>query len=244
MKENNIKDKFKNFLKFIKELNKTPRGKALLFFGVYFIFFLALAILARVGGGSSRPINNNLASNYNSVLLQNINSNNYEFIYTIFIDDNNYIYKGSKKDNEETFVLNDVVKFYRKDDIFYKEENGNFIKSDNPYLFSDFVDILSINKLMEDATYVSKTDYESGEISYNFLLATESIVLKTENINIDIDSLPNDFIISTNKDGEVAKLEFNLDNYGKFKNICNNQFRIKLEYFNYGKVKEISGFQY
>ena len=36
------KSKFKNIVKFILDLRKTERGKAILFLGFYFVFFLVL----------------------------------------------------------------------------------------------------------------------------------------------------------------------------------------------------------
>ena len=42
-KSNESRDKVMAFL-------KTPRGKAVLFFGIYFIFFIGLAIFSRVAG--------------------------------------------------------------------------------------------------------------------------------------------------------------------------------------------------
>ena len=42
-------DKIKKFWKLIKELNSTPRGKAVLFFGFYAIFFIVLFIIMAIG---------------------------------------------------------------------------------------------------------------------------------------------------------------------------------------------------
>ena len=39
-----IKEVVKKIIEIIKELKKTPKGRAILFFGFYFIFFLTLAI--------------------------------------------------------------------------------------------------------------------------------------------------------------------------------------------------------
>ena len=39
---------FSNIFKLIKELRKTPRGKGILFFAFYFVFFLVLSIMLRI----------------------------------------------------------------------------------------------------------------------------------------------------------------------------------------------------
>ena len=39
--------KFKSFFKYIKSNSKTPRGKAIAFFGFYFIFFIVVIMMVR-----------------------------------------------------------------------------------------------------------------------------------------------------------------------------------------------------
>ena len=41
--------KMKELFKNIKELSKTTKGKAILFFGFYFVFFIIIMIIARFG---------------------------------------------------------------------------------------------------------------------------------------------------------------------------------------------------
>ena len=42
--------KIKGFIKYIKELTKTEKGRRILFFGGYFFFFLILVVISRIGG--------------------------------------------------------------------------------------------------------------------------------------------------------------------------------------------------
>ena len=43
----------KKVIDIFKELKKTPRGKSILFFGGYLIFFVVLMVLVRVSGNNN-----------------------------------------------------------------------------------------------------------------------------------------------------------------------------------------------
>ena len=59
----------KKVINFIKELRKKPYGKAVIFFSVYFLLFLGLAIFSRVSPNNSRNTNIRI---YNAVTNEEI----------------------------------------------------------------------------------------------------------------------------------------------------------------------------
>ena len=69
-------------MKGILDLRKTPRGRAILFFGAYFFFFLLLIIMMRF---SNRTSNYNYGDNKNKneVSFDSITNNNYAFTYNV-----------------------------------------------------------------------------------------------------------------------------------------------------------------
>ena len=80
-KKNNKKDSE------LKELMSTPRGKAIVFFGAYLIFFIIIAVSARSGGGNSSPLDRVYETgDEKSFSMANIESNNYKYNYKIMID--------------------------------------------------------------------------------------------------------------------------------------------------------------
>ena len=86
----------------IKELMKTPRGRAILFFGAYLLFFLFIAIFARTGGTS------NINKKYESgspldFSLNGIEKSNYKFKYEVNIDGVISKYEGSSTVNNWLF---------------------------------------------------------------------------------------------------------------------------------------------
>ena len=72
----------KKFIKLIKELKKTPRGKGILFFGFYLVFFLIIAIVARLA--PARPnITDNNKEDEDIISIREINGYNYYYEYNI-----------------------------------------------------------------------------------------------------------------------------------------------------------------
>jgi len=242
--KNNSKSKsdIQQVIKTFKQLSSTKRGRAILFFGMYIIFFLVLAVVARIGGVKDMIGTGYEKGNYNTFSIDNITSNNYHFRYTVVIDDKNYVYEGDRYQDSEVFTFRDHFsdkQFYKNKSDFYLKVNDLYIKNENPYVYYDFMDITTISKIMENSYFVSKTDYESGKHIYNFQLLTSAIVSYLENSSIDIEEIPNDVIFSTDSNGSINKIEFNLASYGKYKGISSDIFTIVLEYDHCGEIDEI-----
>lgn len=231
-----VKENIKKVVSVIKKLRKTEKGKAILFFGFYFFFFLFIAIIARINPGynGTSDVNNETSSNISFSLIEQAN---YSFNYSINVDGVIYNYIGNRNNNSELFTLNGV-NYYKIDDDYYTNASGNWLMTQNPYVFKEFLNIDKINSVFGNATLVSKTEYETGEISYSYKILSASIIEKLEGIPIDIEEIPNDVILST-RDGEINKIQLVLNSYGIYKKICNNTFTITLDYSNFGKVSEI-----
>lgn len=235
----NIGKNISEIIKKIKEMKKTSKGRAILFFGFYFIFFLGIAILARMGPRNNNYVdNNNSGSNNNSLGISLIEQGNYKFNYNINIDGINYNYVGDKSNNSELFTVNGVG-YYKNNDTYYTNASGNWLMSEDPYLFKDFLDIKKIDSVFSGATFISKTEYETGEVTYSYKILSANIVSELEGINIDIEEIPNEIMFTTNSNGDIYKIGIVLDSYGKYKKICNNTFTITIDYSDFGKVNEI-----
>lgn len=228
---NNIKD-------FFKDIKSSPRKQALAFFGFYLIFFIILSLLAR------RPIKTN---NYNETnkkypfSLINILNKNYDYTYTITIDDMKNIYKGQKYNENEHFYYNE--KEFLKINNNYYENNPIWIKIENPNEYSKFMDIEVINNIIEKGMYESKTTYESGKTIYNFLISSNTLNEMINNINTDYLEEPNKFQIITDDKNNVNKIVYNLSSYCLVNNICQKSLNIELSYENFGEVEEINNIE-
>lgn len=226
----------------LKELMSTPRGKAVVFFGAYVVFFFVIAILARTGGGSSGNGTNKVYETGSEAQfsLANVESKNYKFNYEIVIDGTTNIYSGSRTVDNSLFKHNDLVEYYFNGNVYFTNSNGVWINATNPYIYSEFLDIDNIGKLIERSTYISKTTYESGKEVFHFNISSATISKLFENVDIDIEEIPNEIIISTDENNYVDEVKFTLDSYCKAKSLCVNNMSIKLNYERYGEIEEIT----
>lgn len=232
----------KKFTSIIKDLLKTPRGRGILFFVAYFFFFLAVILLVRFGNrGSVIGSDLEYTKKYN-FLTSNITSNNYNFSYEVMIDSSTITYQGSRYKNTELFNVNDgisVSEFYRDGDSYLTNNGQLWLKCDNPYQYYQFMDIDNILNIVESATYISNTNYESGKSVYNFQIATATITKLFEDLDVDVDEVPNELVVITDEDGYVNEVKFILDSYCKVKSACTSSMNINLKYENFGSVEEI-----
>lgn len=222
-------EKFMEFL-------KTPRGKACLFFGFYLIFFLILIFMFRGGSSSTKTYNNN--ANNLPFLISNVENGNYHFKYTYNIDDKIYIYEGDKDGIKELFEYN-KDKYYREDEEFLSNKQNIWTKVENPYIIKEFIEFNVIKTIANKATYISKTEYESGMTVYSYKIGTTTLVKLLEKTKIDLDDPVNKIIFKTDENSEVYNIKYDLSSYCKYKKIAKNSCTIELEYSKFGKIKEI-----
>jgi len=223
----------------VKEFLGTPQGKPALFFGFYFIFFLVLIILVRTNSSSNNSVINTDSSVDLPFSLTKIENGNYHFSYSFNIDSNVYLYEGDKSDYKELFSFNNI-KYYRSDSIFLSNVDNKWIKVDNPYILSDFIDINNISSILKNSTYVSKTDYDSGMVVYDYRVSTPTLVKILNNDYIDLDDAVNEIIVKVDENNDVSTIIFNFSSYGLYSKIAFDQLDIELNYSNYGNVNDIS----
>lgn len=235
MEENNNKQKnnFHDFMNFAK----TPKGKALVFFGAYFIFFVVLAILAH-SMGSGDVIGSNIKLNPYSYQVDSILKGNYHFSYQYLIDGVSTTYQGDA--NQGVSLFNDgVTNYYQKDDLFMKFQDGIWVKTENPYPLSMLLDISKLENVINQATYISKTELATGEKELTFQISTTTLVKLFENIDIDLDDPVNTIVLITDSSSEVVEIDYDVSSYAKYKGLATDQFQMKLSYSKFGEIEEL-----
>lgn len=233
--------KKKNYFKLVtdkvKELKKTERGRGILFFSAYFVFFVFLFILFRVGGESTR-----LSEDYeygdSIYLIDKVAAENYRFTYNIYIDNEVITYEGKKAGNKELFNFLGVD-YYRVGDSYFDYYDNNWIIATNPYVFQEFLDFSKLVQIISDATYISKTEFDSGITLFTYQISSNSLIKKIENLDTDILEVPNSIGFFTDENLYLNRIELDLSSYGKFKGICTSNFKITLEYYDFGKIENI-----
>lgn len=229
----------KKIVEKIKELNKTSKGKAILFFAFYLCFFLIVILISRFSTRTPfsrtedyEPGNENVTFHIDDIL-----KSNYIYSYAVTLDGVKSEYYGQKYDDTEMFEFNGR-QYYRNGNDFYVR-NTLWTKAVNPYLFPEFFDINNISKLMDVATYQSKTSYEDGKKAYNFLLSSNSINQLLKNINSDFLEEPNTVTLEIDDERNVNKIEFNLGSYCTLNKLCKSSLKIEIEYDMFGEVTKI-----
>ena len=230
----------KKGIEIIKELKKTSKGKAILFFGGYLIFFIVVILFVKFSSRSTT-----LPSDYEKgkssgkeISIDKLVENNYLFTYKIVLDGKEYIYNGKRNKDIELFQFNNKT-YYKNEDTYFSKNNELWVKVDNPYVFGDFIDSGKIIPIIEMASLESKTTYEDGRSSINMLISTNTLNQKLNNIDSDFFEEPNKITLIANKNNEIDEINYDLSSYCTLNKLCQNSLKITLNYEMYGEIKNI-----
>lgn len=237
MEEKNQNDKIDKDK--VIEFIHTPRGKAVLFFGIYFVFFIVLAMVAHIGGQGNVIGSTDLKFEPFSYDLSSIEEGNYRLRYQYLIDQVSTTYSGKHYDNRALFS-DGVTHFYQEGDLFMKEQDGIWIKCDDIYPLSSLTDVSVMTDLIDSSSYVSRTELASGEEIINLQISTTTLVKQLDGVDVDLDDAVNSIELLKNESGAVIQIQYNLDSYAKYKSFATNEFRVTLDYSDFGDVKAFS----
>ena len=221
----------------VKEISKNPRGRALLFFGFYFIVFAVLIFFIREASHNNKPTDEFESGRPYSFNTNKLLNHNFQFHYTVTLDDKVYEYSGDRYNDMEQFQYNKLDYFRNKDAFFVNEKT--WIKSDNPYVYYDFINVDNIIDLIGISTYESKTSYNNGKTNYNFLISSNTLNKVINETDTDFFEDPNKIFISTDENKDINNIILYLDSYCLNNKLCNKSLKIELEYDKYGEIKEI-----
>ena len=226
----------------ILEFRKTPKGKMIFFFGFYLIFFIVIAILSRVldndiENSSYQSVENHIDPNYISIATKN--GNNYAYQYSIQIDDEYYNIDGTKNKDKELFSYtynNQIVQYYKQEFVYYQKQNNNWIQTIIPNINLAMID--NFDKILKEANYNYKTEYENGKVVLNYQVKN-NIIRNYLNMELsDTEENLNDIYIVMNND-RIDSVEWNLTSYCIESKKCLDSMNITMNYRNFGLEKEI-----
>ena len=213
----------KKYLEMIKEFRKKPYGNAVLFFGFYFVFFLVIAIIFRLNDGEVTS-KEDIDKKDSRVNVSKILDKDYEFSYEVILDNVSYKYVGEKKKNKISFSFNNI-NYSIVDGKFYMEKE----EIENPIKFYEFFDNDNIKLLIDNSFYESQTTYESGRISHNLLLSSNTINSLVNKLETDIEEEPNKVVVSINLEDSID-INYNLSSYCTSNSSCLDNLVIKSSY--------------
>ena len=237
--ENKKKNNKTNFsAKDFSEFIKTPKGKALLFFGIYLIFFVCLSIFSHVGERLPVLGSTDLNLDQPKYNIEAIKDDNYSFSYQYNVDGNIYNYHGEEMNHKARFS-DGVTNYYKSSDIFMREQDGIWIKCDAPYMLPRITESSVIEELLNKATYISKTELASGEESYNLQISTPTLAKVLDGEDIDIDDPVNTILLKENSDGDTYEIQYDFSDYAKYKGLVSNNLNITLSYSDFGQIENV-----
>lgn len=229
--------KMKELFKNIKELSKTTKGKAILFFGFYFVFFIIIMIIARFGSRNYTKPSDYEKGKSGTFYMNDIVDKNYGFTYQVSLDNVKYTYTGTRNSNNTLFDYNGNNYFSSDDKYFIN--NSIWSKCDNPIMFYNFINPSKLTSILENSWNEANTSYEDGRHEYSLLISTNTLNKLLDSKNTDYDEIPNKIVVSTDSDKLANKITYNLDSYCKLNNLCDNSLSLEISYYRFGKIERI-----
>ena len=242
----------------ISDLIYDKKYRSRLILGVYFVLFLVLILIIRIGDNKAKELNNNEIENSNTIESNNaidddtneieideldkkfsyILKNNYNFEYNVEYNDNIYISKGKRFNDKQEFVFgnNEPTLKYHVDGNLVEAKILNseyeYRKMQLPYFYINYYNSNILRDIIKKSAVVEENVYEiSNKDLYEFIESE----LKKE---IDINDATNEIQL-TLKNNNIT--EINLDITNLVRNIENeeiNSAKISLKYNNFGLIDE------
>ena len=229
--------KMKELFENIKELSKTTKGKAILFFGFYFVFFIIIMIIARFGSRNYTKPSDYEKGKSGTFYINDIVDKNYGFTYQVSLDNVKYTYTGTRNSNNTLFDYNGNNYFSSDDKYFIN--NSIWSKCDNPIMFYNFINPSKLTSILENSWNEANTSYADGRHEYSLLISTNTLNKLLDSKNTDYDEIPNKIVVSTDSDKLANKITYNLDSYCKLNNLCDNSLSLEISYYRFGKIEGI-----
>lgn len=248
MKEKKLKKSPKQSKINWKDLFASERGKSLLFFGFYAIFFFVVIILVRTSHSTSSHVSNKekqykIEVSYEYKLDQ-LENKNYHYKYLTTIDSSVVLYEGNRTNSKELFSVTTsgtTMNYFRDGDLFIKQEGMNWLVADTPYAMGEFYDIENISRILSEAQFISKTEYKDGSRELKFSITTSKLVKLLTNQMTNTEEDYNEIIIKIDSDKNVYGVEYDLTNYCTYSYQRKEPMKaiLELSYSEFGKIKEI-----
>lgn len=231
--------------KVVKNLLKSERGRAILFFLFYFVFFLVIILMARTNLSNNNK-NNTKNESTTSIKadydLKKLEEGNYRFTREETRNGIRTIFTGEANGGRSSFLMtNDtgIKNFFSYNDIYLEKENNAYKVSVNPYLYPRFNDYSMLKKILDTAHLKSKTTYENGNTIYQYEISSTSLLSIIDNKEVDLDDQVNLINLTTDENKNVIEIIYQLDSYHSYNYNVVETLTIKIDYSDYGKVKEL-----
>ena len=237
--------KKKETKKVINNLFKTERGRAILFFLFYFIFFLVLILMIRTNVSNTKKANikenttTTIKANYD---LTKISNGNYRFTREEDRGNVKTTFTGETNGGRSYFLMTSdkgINSYFSYNGIYLLKENNTYKVAANPYLYARLNEYSVIKAILDNAHLKAKTTYENGNTVYQYEISSTSLLSIINEKETDLDDQVNLVNLVINVDKDVIGISYQLDSYHTYIRNVPETLTIKIDYSDYGKVKEL-----
>lgn len=229
-----MEEKEKKKFKLI-DLFRNKQYYAILNLVFYFILILVLIIGVRTTSNSSTNIKlENKTNKIGSSVVEgfdNIKKRNFEFKYTLELDDKKIVYEGREYNNKVSFKdLSTNKQYLIQDDITIEKQGNQSVLVSSPVQYFNYLDTEIIERILSK----TRKDEEDYIISMNDFLSIVEENYNPENKN------DNEMFINLNKkNGIITQISMEITDFVNMTTGSIKKANLTLEYFDFGVVDDI-----
>ena len=165
--------------------------------------------------------------------LKKLEEGNYHFTREETRNSIKTIFTGEANGGRSSFLMTS------DNGIYLEKENNSYKVSVNPYLYPRLNDYSIIKKILDTAHLKAKTTYENGNTIYQYEISSTSLLSIMDNKEVDLDDQVNLISLTTDENKNVVEIIYQLDSYHSYSYNVVEHLTIKVDYSDYGKVKEL-----
>ena len=165
----------KDFLEKIKSNSKDGEEvnpqKTIVFFAFYVVFFIVVFCVIFLGGKKDY-----LKQEYepgNNVYEPGIGNTNFVFDYKVTLNGVLHDYYGKRYGNVEAFKYNNFDYYFDGEQFLVNKDT--WIKTDNPYVYYEFLNLEKISLLLQNITYMNEKELDNGDVELYYLVSSNTI---------------------------------------------------------------------
>ena len=228
----------KEWKKKFQEIKKDPKGRAILFFGFYLLFFIAVILFVRLNS-RERTLSSDYEKGNSLIGIVGVLSNsNYAYQYHIITDGHEELLEGKRYKTTDEFEYQNKSYYCHDGSCFVKEDS--WIPTQHPFPLHFILEADAISEILNQSYYESKTSYESGQTLYHYVVTTDTLNQIIYNEITDLDLPKNTISVRVNEKQQLTTISLQLDSFCQYHKTCQERFIIDAEYSKLGEITEIS----
>ena len=184
---------------------KTKKGKSILFFSFYFVFFIFLAFYI-----NEQDLTNDKIDNENKKEEVEYSNSNYE---TSNLEKSDYLYEITIQKNSEFEVLNG------------SKSNNESIKN---YEYFELVDLNEIKRIIKNSKFLSKSLDNDNTYKVNYEIKTRDLFKLFEKDN-ESETI-NNIVLTVKENSDLIKIDLDLSNYMNSFDNSITSYKVLIEY--------------